>query len=361
VVVCRTRQASRHSSSQQAANKYTPTAVLHSHPLTWQVNVFASHATQVVSDIATMSDQPRLKIRIPEAAWNAYNPRRQLPPRRVKRAAIRAASSTTSSTAVLDKRGKIEKNPSGPPPSSVETITKARSCKVRLWGFHHGGPKRVIKGALQNEVTYETPCLQPTCANCWKWHPHLMREQTRPYHFLGDTLPENFSPNIYSSKPEIEPLSPPIDPSILDGTWQSYQSRRRSSSASISITSNEMNALVLTPVKTSFSSDLDHHSLPFHVNSSSSSRQFYNIYLPTQLLSQTITSAPATTKWRSAPRKRYTIRLAFASHGGRGKFRDLVRKRERRAKRREYDRLYRARKAGKGRGRAVGKRREREG
>jgi hypothetical protein len=308
-----------------------------------------------LTTIATMSEQPRLKIRIPKSSWNAYDAQPQLPLRRVTRAATCAFSTSISSLAVTGKQGNSEKkNLPSPPTSTVETTSRPRSCKVKLWGFHHGGPKRVIKGALQNEVIYETPCLRPICANCWKWHPHLMRERTLSDYLSGEVVPEKSGPNIHPAKPEFEPLSPPIDPHILDGTWRIYQSRRSSSSALRSITSSTINTPVLTPVKTSFygTHDQDHHLIPPHFSSSLPSRQDYKFYLPAPLLTQALTTAPATTTWRSTPRRRYTARLTFASHEGKGKFKDLIRKRERRAKRQEYDGIHRARKARKGKGQA---------
>jgi hypothetical protein len=315
-----------------------------------------------VTTTSTMSDRLRLKIKIPKSAWNAYDPQPQ-PPRRVTRAATRAASRSSPSLPVSDKQSSSRKEDlCDPPTSPVETTPKPKSCKVKLWGLHHGGPKRLTKGALQNEVIYETPCLQPTCSNCLKWHPHLMREQTMPDHYFDEVVLEESSTHAHAARPEVEPLSPEIDPHIIDGTWRSYQSRRSSSSSALSsITCSEVNALVLTPVKTSFFSDLDHHPPPFHVTPSAPSNQLYNIWLATSLLAQTATTAPATTTWRSTPRRRYTARLTFASHEGKGKFRDLIRKKERKAKRQEYDRAYRARKAGTGKGKARGKRREEEG
>lgn len=304
-----------------------------------------------MTSTAAMNDSPRLKIRIPKRAWNAYDPQAELPPRRVTRGTTRTASTPTTGHPLSSKQSKKKKKKndlSSPSTSPVRTSSHPRSCKAKLWTFHHGGPKRVTKGVSQNEVTYEEPCLQPTCANCWKWHPHLVRERTLTDHPSDGVVSEQPGTNIHSTKPEVEPLSPEIDPRILDGTWQLHQSRR---SSVMSMGSNSMNNTpVLTPVKTSFASDFEHviHPSPTHDDSSAPSNQLYNVYFPTALVKQSVTTAPSQTRWRHAPRNRYTAHISFASHEGKGKFKALIVQRERKTRRQEYDRAYRARKLAKG-------------
>jgi hypothetical protein len=216
--------------------------------------------TRAVFNIVTMNSRtspPRrglhaqnLKIKIPKRLWNAYQPPSNSPKH--------AAMGRTNIPRLRLKLGVPNESVAEHNPSSVhvadqirETTPSARqpaSCKVKLWAFQYGGPKRVAKGASQNEVTYEQPCLQPTCANCWKWHPQLMQGHA-PVHAPADE-------QSYTSSSMTEPVDPDIDPRILDGSWRDHQSRhgsgRSPSSLAYSATSN---ATVLTPVDRSFSDD----------------------------------------------------------------------------------------------------------
>jgi hypothetical protein len=245
---------------------------------------------------------PTPKIRIPKWAWNSFKPQDQEKP---------------------------------VPPSPYH-----RGCKTKLWRFHHGGPKRGVKGAMQNEITYETPCLQSGCANCWKWHPNLMRDQYSP----GELPNEDVS---RIDEVDIEPISPEIDPRILNGTWQDYMSQRSSTESMGSFELTEtIGTPVLTPVKSSFDYDSVNPDvyLPLqHDIDDIPTDQEYHIFLPTSIVSGTISGAPTKTRWRCTPRQRHTVRLCFPSHAGKRKFRLLVLRRDKKAKKAVYDREYRAR------------------
>jgi len=110
-----------------------------------------------------------LKVKIPEHIWNAYHPSTPL-------------HKTNNAPRKLTLKLRCL---SLPPPRQNRKVkqTKRRasgdaptSCKVKLFRFHYGGPKRQQKGKWQNTVTYEQPCLQLTCKSCWRWHGHILRE-----------------------------------------------------------------------------------------------------------------------------------------------------------------------------------------
>jgi hypothetical protein len=56
----------------------------------------------------------------------------------------------------------------------ISAHSPPRQCKFRFFRFHYGGPKRQKRGECGNEITHEAPCLEISCANCWKWNAHLM-------------------------------------------------------------------------------------------------------------------------------------------------------------------------------------------
>jgi hypothetical protein len=105
-----------------------------------------------------------ITLRISKPLWNTCNPQLY----RIAKPQSKARIKTRSCTKVLKFIGA--------PAKAVSTLSRppTRQCKARFFRFHHGGPKRQKRGDRQNEITYEAPCLQPTCANCWKWNPHLM-------------------------------------------------------------------------------------------------------------------------------------------------------------------------------------------
>ncbi|KAF1914675.1 hypothetical protein BDU57DRAFT_428006, partial [Ampelomyces quisqualis] len=153
----------------------------------------------------------RLKIRIPKRAWNAFQPRTYHTPNCTKSAIKTRSKRKSGRWAAAKEGGRVtEVSPTSP-----------KGCKAKLWRFQYGGAKHVVKGALQNEVRLESPCLRATCASCWKWHTHLMYRQ--------EALVEpSERPVKHQADFEIEPSSPEIDPRILDGTWKVDQSRRAS-------------------------------------------------------------------------------------------------------------------------------------
>jgi hypothetical protein len=125
----------------------------------------------------------RLTIRIPRWAWNSYEPQALAHSNKVTRSTTNTKAMHKLDVNTADgEGGRNKKHTLGG--SVVEDGVAAppvytRHCKAKLWTFHYGGPKRVLKGIQQNCVTFETPCLQSTCANCWKWHAHLMHNQNR--------------------------------------------------------------------------------------------------------------------------------------------------------------------------------------
>jgi hypothetical protein len=105
-----------------------------------------------------------ITLRISKPLWNTCIPQ----PYRITKPQSKARTKARRCGKVLKTIGAPAKAVSTPSQPST------RQCKARFFRFHHGGPKRQKRGDRQNEITYEAPCLQPTCANCWKWNPHLM-------------------------------------------------------------------------------------------------------------------------------------------------------------------------------------------
>ncbi|KAF1844095.1 uncharacterized protein K460DRAFT_263578, partial [Cucurbitaria berberidis CBS 394.84] len=148
-----------------------------------------------------------LKIKIPKGIWNSHDPNSH----KVTKSGPRLRLKVTPST-----RDNISRAATQPQPISSKERTH---CKVKLWRFHYGGPKRKGKGKSENEITYEQPCLKPTCANCWRWHSQLV-QTNRVTKSEGDEQQDD--------RPNQEPSSLEIDPRILNGTWQHFQGRRGS-------------------------------------------------------------------------------------------------------------------------------------
>jgi hypothetical protein len=127
-----------------------------------------------------------LKIRIPKKIWNTCEP--QKAPRTSR---VTKTTSKHKSTSRLDQRGRKKKSSEATSKKASEftgEITKDKQqvspspqptrCKVKLWRFLYGHPNA-------DSITYETPCLQTTCANCWKWHPHLLGQPQVPDELFG--------------------------------------------------------------------------------------------------------------------------------------------------------------------------------
>jgi hypothetical protein len=103
---------------------------------------------------------------------------------------------------------------------------------------------------------------------------------------------------------------------------------------------------VLTPVNQSFTSvsPLVDQSTTIPMLCSEGEPQRWHVFLPTSLVHGTVASTSSVeTKWRARPRQRFTVQFSFSSHKGKRRFRDLVRRREKKEKKRDYDRAYRAR------------------
>jgi hypothetical protein len=252
-----------------------------------------------------------LKIRIPARLWNAYQLRacacKKPTPRLKLRLRVPAPPITTNEINLLDSEAKNHIEP--------------QHCKVKLFRFHYGGPSRQRKGQWQNEITYEQPCLQASCSNCRQWHARLLHEgQVLERERLG--------------RPAQEPISPEVDPRILDGSWQLVQDYGVRSV----IGDVDTETAVLTPVVKAFSPH-HHHSPVFQAPVGSK----YHVLLPTALVSRTTTTASVRSLWRTTPRKRWAARLTFDSREGKTKFEVLMKQRERRDRRRAYDRARRAR------------------
>ena len=106
-----------------------------------------------------------LKVKIPAHIWNAYHPPTPLHKKKNKN----APRKLTLKLRCL----------SLPPPNNNRGVVRSRTtdCKVKLFRFHYGGPKRQRKGGWQNTIMYEQPCLKATCKSCWRWHGHILREE----------------------------------------------------------------------------------------------------------------------------------------------------------------------------------------
>ncbi|KAH7406900.1 hypothetical protein DE146DRAFT_630174 [Phaeosphaeria sp. MPI-PUGE-AT-0046c] len=290
-----------------------------------------------------------LKSRIPKAIWNAYEPAR-----RVTRSAVRIVSSSfPSATQTTDRQNAPATRPTNTSAVKIDEPVTERirptDCKVKLWTFQYGGLKRVVKGKTANNIEYGTPCLQPTCKTCLQWHPRLMLEP--------ETLGESSRQQAYHEPAMdiIEPISPEVDPRILNGTWQLYQSRRGSATSARSLGQPDIiSTPELTPVKHSFARDLlplNAAATPHRSLGSIPVASKWTVHLPVSLMSQAMATTSARTKWRATRRQQYMIRLTFLSRDGKKKFVELVRKREQKLKKQMYDRERRKKAAGKQAGR----------
>jgi hypothetical protein len=105
-----------------------------------------------------------IRLRIPKPLWNTCQPQ----PYQITKPQSKFQSKTKRHRRVLKSTHVPTKT------ASAFTQSSTRQCKARFFRFHYGGPKRQKRGDRQDEITYEAPCLQFTCANCWKWNPHLM-------------------------------------------------------------------------------------------------------------------------------------------------------------------------------------------
>ena len=231
---------------------------------------------------------PKLTLKIPKSYWNAYQSltsqkNRVSKPTQNKTPRLKLSLNAKPSTQTLEHHV--------PAPRPRPT-----NCRTKLWRFTYGGTKRAVKGEHRNDVAYEAPCLQSTCVSCCTWHARLMHDPVP----LRDETPS---------------ISPNIDPRIPDGTWRFAQSRAASSSGEVA-----------TPVNES----REGSEYPDVVRAAvEASRSRWSVSLPTSLLEQMVSTAEVRTRWRGSPRQRWMARVKFVSSGGKEKFRDLVKLRER--------------------------------
>lgn len=265
-----------------------------------------------ISASSDSSSSSKLSLKFTKQIWNSYTPGPPSSP----------PESTTTSSSPTSKAGQKRKRK----PSSVKTedqpATKApehsppvrRQCKVKLTRFHYGGPDRREGGKYRDMINLETPCLQSTCANCWTWHAHLMRGSVN---IEGTT-----------ERPEKPSLSPPIDPTILNGKWQIRQVRRDSTNIIPRCTVPP--AVVGQETQPTF--DQAMHSLNPQsripaLSTLALPSAKYTILLPNSVLRHTAsTPASPRTGWRETKRQRYTARLRFTSDEGKTRFKNLAHK-----------------------------------
>jgi len=162
--------------------------------ITGQMCLAKRHPSERIAMIDLITDMMGLKIRIPKRIWNEYQPAPQpKAPSFPNRTGLKVKIPAHIWNAYLPPSPTPPhktKNPprkltlklrclSLPPPNNNRGVLRNRTtdCKVKLFRFHYGGPKRQRKGEWQHKITYETPCLEVTCKSCWRWHGHILREE----------------------------------------------------------------------------------------------------------------------------------------------------------------------------------------
>ncbi|KAF2621706.1 hypothetical protein BU25DRAFT_463495 [Macroventuria anomochaeta] len=292
-------------------------------------------AAMIVQPLPALTESEGQKIRLTFARdiWNAYTPRTQ--------------SSTISP--IKSKEGQKRKRKPTPIKTEDDASTKKakqsppilRQCKVKVSRFQYGGPDARVGGRYRDMITLETPCFQTTCKNCWMGHGHLMRSLSRT----------DSAHNL--EHPEMEPLSPAVDPMIVNDEWQMYQSRRNSTTDISALTVPSArgqistdSSPILTPVDAAFATQCGFNRLltpsPY-TSTAPATPQKYNIFLPTSLLRHTASQTlPSKTRWRETSRQHHTVRLAFSTNKGRAEFKSLVHEQAKKGIKRERERLRRA-------------------
>ncbi|KAK1907040.1 hypothetical protein P3342_006228 [Pyrenophora teres f. teres] len=139
------------------------------------------------------------RIRISKHIWNTYEP----PPSQNSN-----TDATRGPTSPIRLRLNLPPTPQNPasPEVEEEPCTGTR-CKVKLARFNYGGPQRQQKGQWQNQITFEQPCLHPTCPNCLEWHADLMRELTPE---------DDAEEGCGGVREQEEGMSSEVDPRFLD-------------------------------------------------------------------------------------------------------------------------------------------------
>ncbi|KAJ8107706.1 hypothetical protein OPT61_g8685 [Boeremia exigua] len=137
--------------------------------------------------------QCQLKLKFAKHVWNNYKieTRNKKTPSGRPKAGRKRKRTSTCIEAKNKTSLKVSKR-SPPVP---------RSCKAKIARFQYGGPDARVGGKYRDMVTLETPCLESTCANCWKWHAHLMCSPTTPDMSLdgsADATLSSLSPTDYA-------------------------------------------------------------------------------------------------------------------------------------------------------------------
>jgi hypothetical protein len=291
----------------------------------------------------TETGEEGIKLRFAKQIWNDCEP-----PTR---------EATTSSPKLKLNLKVAEKRNRRPTPIKTENELKAKvtkrsptqpkQCRVKVTRFQYGGPDAKVGGQYKNSITLLEPCIRPTCTNCWKWYDHLMRSP------MATDISTDDARGL--QHPETSPLSPIVDPGILNDKRQLHKNRRIDTNDILGLavpTKHIQNTTSLTPALTpvdhrfathfTFSQTAHlpttHSSLATHVT-----RQ-YKVSLPTPLLSHLASPTSPKTYWRDTPRQRYTARLTFSSSNGRAKFKTLAHQQARKGIKRERDRLRRLQK-----------------
>jgi hypothetical protein len=214
-----------------------------------------------------------------------------------------ARKSRSSNPAAVAKRlRKSTPTPTLMPPPISTTYPPTR-CRTFLYRFVPG----------PHDMRLEAPCLQPSCKSCVKWHPNLVSE-------LAWII----------TRPAVEPLSPILDPRILE-PWEPeiiHTEGRRVSDVSVQGLPSSFpptNSMELQIVHAPITPFLDVHIPPPSLDLPNIQR--YSVLLPEYLLNHTVSRPiPAKSLWRTFPRKSYTATLAFLSLSARQGFAERVAK-----------------------------------
>jgi hypothetical protein len=273
----------------------------------------------------------KVKIRIPKRIWNASEPCAPAHTSHIRKLVIRTHPKSKSGRRTVLKDLATD---------AALLPTSPKGCKVKLWRFQYGGPRHVVKGAQQSQVTLDSPCLRATCANCWRWHTHLMYDQKSPDEHLEQEV--NDRPAF-----ELGPTCPEIDPRILNGNWNVAQSPSTSAESTTSLALTEMSTSMptLTPVKFSSPScdqSPGSYSCPYEMMNADPLRVCADVSLPKSLISAAMPIITMEYLRRSAHHRPRTTCLVFSSDAGKKEYRDLIKRRERKLKKQAYDRAYRA-------------------
>lgn len=161
------------------------------------------------------------------------------------------------------------------PPKVRSGSSRPTNCHVRFFRFQYGGPQRQRKGQWQNEITYEQPCLGPTCVSCRKWHPHLLR-------LIKDEANSVEAPNKNSLPKDAGGKTSPTIERVIE------QDRQRTTQDDIF--------------------DGTQH----------------NIHLTTPLIRAPESIKPAQMNSRPTSRRRHIVRLVFVSREGKAKLKAWV-------------------------------------